>query len=819
VRAPAIYAKSAYVLDVNSGSALFQKFPDARRFPASTVKMMTGLLVAESGRLDEVATVSRLAASIGETTMGLRAGEQVPVLELLYGLMLNSGNDAAMVLAEHFAGSSAAFAEGMNARAAALGLANTQFANPHGLDHGGFASSSHYSSARDLAVLGAAAMANPVLAQVAGTTRREVAELNGPPGQPPHRLRNTVGALWWYPGAIGVKTGWTGRAGQVRVVAAERAGTRLVAVVMDSPDDVREVRDLLDYGFAAGGRAEAQATVPLNADAWPAPDAQLSQAWEAYKRLALAPEGRVRRGARGDEASADAQAAALLQAVWLRDRAAFDSLWTWTNAALSRRRAPAGAGKRNALFASRWARGAVVDWSNSTAADQRVAAALLLASRLWNEPRYERDARAILDAVLNDAAFSWPNLGLAAANSVLKDLEPVTTSAATLTPAFYRMFAEGGRNATWLRLLDGTYATLERATAPDASWDGLPAPLAGPGLPPSWFSVSHRDGQVGQPIDPTWQSTGFGEAGAALVAQLALDLQWSGDPRAHAALAATARALARDLAQQGRIAAAYTRGGAAASAAETAAYGPLAGLALLEPGAAAALRAKLEAALASRDPDRMLGAIEGLWLLGGGPPSYWRIWWPPEDVPTTRNDAVVPPGDAYPWRYFEETGHTVHGPFLDFFGRTGGVEVYGLPRTDELVEDGRWVQYFQRGRLEVVAEREGGADVALAPLGARAAQARGALTRPEARPIAPFESDDVRLYVPETGHSVSAGFRSFYERHGGAAVLGIPLTEELTEDGFTVQYFERLVLEYLPGRPVQASLLGDDLLREKGWLK
>ena len=145
-----------------------------------------------------------------------------------------------------------------------MGLADTRFATPHGLDHAQFRTLEQYSSARDLALLGGAAMANPTLARVAGTTMREVA---GPPGKAPHRLRHTVSAIWWYPGAVGGKTGWTARAGHVRVVAFERpAGARharrarrLVAVVMDSPDHVQEIRDLLDYGFAvAGGGAGAR---------------------------------------------------------------------------------------------------------------------------------------------------------------------------------------------------------------------------------------------------------------------------------------------------------------------------------------------------------------------------------------------------------------------------------------------------------------------------------------------------------------------------------------------------------------------------------
>jgi hypothetical protein len=637
------------------------------------------------------------------------------------------------------------------------------------------------------------------------------------PGKPPHELRNLLTALWWYPGAQGIKTGWTERAGQVRVVAAQRGGTRLVAVVMDSPDDVGEIRDLLDYGFATGGKADAQASVPLGADGFPAPDARLPQAWETYKQLALNPDGRIKRGASGADATADTQAEALLHAVWFRDRAAFDSIWSWTKVSLSRQASVPDNPFRDALFAGRWSRGAVTDWNNSTGADERIGAALLLASKLWNEPRYARDAKPVLDAILSKAAISWsPKLGVPAANSFLKELEPMTTSAATFTPAFYRMFAEATRNGIWLWLVDGTYVTLDRAAAPTGPLGG------GAGMLPAWFSVSHGDGTVGAPIDPTWQTTGFGDPSAALVMQLALDSRWFGEPRALALLQPTARVLAADLTQRQRVAAAYARNGGAASSTETAAYGALAGITLpgLQAQAAVPLRAKLDAALASRDPDRLLGAIDGVWMLAGGPPNYWRIWWAPEDLPTTRNDGVVPPADGTPWRYFPETGHVVQGRFLDYFMGSGQIATFGLPRTDEMTEDGRLVQYFQRGRLEYHPERAGtDGEVVLASLGSQTAVSRGILPRPEARRTAAFESDEQRLYVPETGHSLQGGFRAFYEGAGGAAVLGHPITEELFEDGFTVQYFERAVLDYQPGKPVQAELLGDDLLRTKGWLK
>lgn len=808
---PAVRAKSAFLMNIDTGAVLFQKFPDARRPMASTTKIMVGLLTAESGRLGEVATVSARAAAIGESTMGLRQGEQVRVEDLLYGLLLSSGNDAAIALAEHLAGSVEAFVAQMNERAAQLGLTNTHYVNPHGLDNGSYYSPQHYSSARDLARLGAVAMANPIFARVAGTMLRDVP---GPPGQPPHRLRHLVSQLWWYPGAYGVKTGWTGRAGQVRVVAARRAGARLIAVVMDSPDEVGETRDLLDYGFAVSESPEARVTVPLNAEALPLPDEKLQRAWSAFKSLALAPDGRVRRGAAGDEATSDAQAQALLEAVWMRDRGAFDALWSWTKASLTRRQAPPGA-NRDALFASRWAGGTVADWNNSTAADERLAAALLLASKLWNEPRYLSEAQPILAALLDRAAISWGGYGIAAANSFLNTLDPVTTSATTLTPGFYRLFAEAGRNSAWLWLLDGTYASLQAAMAGDG-------PLGpGAGLLPGWFSVAKADGTVGPPIDPSWQSTGFSPEAAPLVWQLGLDFRWSGDPRPVQLLVPTAHRLADDLGRQGRIAASYARDGSAASG-ETSRYGALAAIALpgLEPGAEGALRAKLDAELASGDPDRLLDAMAGLWLLAGGPPNFWRIWWPPEDLPTTRNDGVVPPEDGRPWQYFEETGHVAQGAFLEFFREHGGLDAFGYPRTDELVEEGRTVQYFQRARFEWVPDGTGGGQVVPAALGRRAAAASGALARPEAQPVAPFESDETRRYFAETGHSLSGGFRTFYEQHGDLETFGAPLTEELTTaEGYVDQYFERAMLEYIPGKPVQATLLGDDLLREKGWLR
>lgn len=803
LRPPGIVAASAYLIDLETGEPLFEKFPTTRRPMASTTKIMTGLLAAESGRLNEIATVSRAAAIIGETTMGLVEGERVPLRELLYGLMLPSGNDAAVVLAEHLSGSVPAFVDQMNVRALAMGLWDTQFSNPHGLDHGRFSSPTHFSSARDLALLGAAAVKVPVLAQVMGTTQRDIpASETGPR----HQLRSTVSALWWYPGASGVKTGWTEKAGQVRVTSATRGTTRLMAVVMDSPDHISETRALFDYGFAIRGTTPTAIT-PTSLEAFPLPETRLIQAWERYKQLAVGQDGRVRAGPTGNNTTSDGQAATLLHAVWFRDRATFDTVWGWTRATLWRRTAP----ERDALFAGQWANGAVTDWNNAAGADQRIAAALLLASHLWREESYAREADPILDSVLRKSAISWDGAGgVAAANAFLNTLEPVTTSATALTPAFYRMFAEHTDNSIWLWLLDGTYGTLQAAAGS--------GPLgASATVLPAWYAVSRDDGQVSEPVDPAWMSTGFAEGSPALAYQLALEWRWNGEPRAQTLLTTTGRTLARDLLARQRLARTYTRAGVP-GAIETDRYGALASLAFpeVEPRAAAMLLPKLEQALQSRDGPTILDGIDGLWLLAGGPPNFWRLWWPPDDLPTTRVDNVTPPEDASArWRYFPETGHVVQGNFLDYFMASGGVTIFGFPRTEAMIENERLVQHFQRARLEVLPSGE----VMAMPLGLLAAYSRGVMARPEARPIVPFESDSARLFVPATGHSIGSGFRIFLERAGGWGILGLPLTEEFIDDGFTVQYFERGVLEYLPGRPIQVELLGDATLRERGWLK
>lgn len=233
---PVASAASAIVIDADTGRTLWAHAPDTRSLIASTTKIMTGLLLVEDCALSDLVPITRRAAETEGSSMNLRAGECRTVEELLYGLMLHSGNDAAVALAEYHSGSVEAFADAMNQRAAELGLVNTHFSNPHGLD-----APDHYSTARDLASLTAYAMKNLVFSQVVGT--RELV-LNG------RTYHNHNKLLWRYEGCVGVKTGYTQAAGRILVSCAGRDGYTLIVVTIDDPNDWADHAELLDYGFA-----------------------------------------------------------------------------------------------------------------------------------------------------------------------------------------------------------------------------------------------------------------------------------------------------------------------------------------------------------------------------------------------------------------------------------------------------------------------------------------------------------------------------------------------------------------------------------------
>ncbi|HEY7876063.1 MAG TPA: D-alanyl-D-alanine carboxypeptidase family protein, partial [Actinomycetota bacterium] len=239
VPAPQVTCAACILVD-DTGRVLFAHDADVERPNASTTKMVTALVVMRESDAEEPVMVSSNAAATGGGGLDLQPGERYTVGGLLYALLLSSSNDSAVALAEHVAGSEAAFVERMNALTRRLGVRHTHFANAHGLDAPG-----HYSSARDLARIATALLRRPVLAEIVATSRTTIP---GPGGSVPLENRNVL--LEGYPGAIGVKTGYTAGAGDTLVAAARRHHRRLIAVAMGSASAASDAAALLDYGWA-----------------------------------------------------------------------------------------------------------------------------------------------------------------------------------------------------------------------------------------------------------------------------------------------------------------------------------------------------------------------------------------------------------------------------------------------------------------------------------------------------------------------------------------------------------------------------------------
>jgi D-alanyl-D-alanine carboxypeptidase len=237
-KSPVVSARAAVLLDAGSGAVLYGKNADERMQPASLTKMMTALVAVERGRLDQRITATD-HVYVEPVVIGMDPGETLSLDDLLYGLLVWSGNDAGVAIAEGLAGTMPRFAEWMNARAASLGLRNSHFITPHGLDVPG-----HYSTAEDLAHLLAALMREPVLAKMVGTREYTI------PGPPLYKFRNSNPLLGAYEGVDGGKTGLTDGCGRCLAVTAVRGGHRVVAVVLDSRDIARDARILLDFAFS-----------------------------------------------------------------------------------------------------------------------------------------------------------------------------------------------------------------------------------------------------------------------------------------------------------------------------------------------------------------------------------------------------------------------------------------------------------------------------------------------------------------------------------------------------------------------------------------
>lgn len=239
---PTVSAKAAILIEAKSGNVIFGKNADEQRAMASTTKIMSALLTLEAGDLDRKFTVDPLAIKVEGSSMGLVEGDIVTRHALVQGMLLPSGNDAANAAAVSVSGSINAFVDLMNSRAEQLGLDDTHFVTPSGLDANG-----HYTTAHDLARLAAYAIQNEEFAAICSQTAIKT-EFGNPVSE--RWLKNSNKMLKFYGGANGVKTGFTDDAGRCLVSSAERDGLTLIAVTLYAPDDWNDHIRMLDYGFA-----------------------------------------------------------------------------------------------------------------------------------------------------------------------------------------------------------------------------------------------------------------------------------------------------------------------------------------------------------------------------------------------------------------------------------------------------------------------------------------------------------------------------------------------------------------------------------------
>ncbi len=239
---PSLSAQSAVLLEADSGAVIYEKNAHTRLPMASTTKIMTALVALELSKPDTVICIDGRAVGTEGSSIYLCEGEKLTLEELLYALMLESANDAAVAIAIGISGSEEAFVDEMNRKATSLGLSDTHFANPHGLD-----AEAHYTTANELALIARTALQNPLFRTIVSTRKTTI------PHQDTDAVRLLVNhnkMLRQYDGCIGVKTGYTQKSGRCLVSAAERDGVTVIAVTIDSPDDWNDHTKLLDYGFA-----------------------------------------------------------------------------------------------------------------------------------------------------------------------------------------------------------------------------------------------------------------------------------------------------------------------------------------------------------------------------------------------------------------------------------------------------------------------------------------------------------------------------------------------------------------------------------------
>lgn len=239
---PGTIARSAVLIDADDNGVLFGKNEDEKVPPASTTKIMTAILALESGKLDEPITISENAVTVEPSVLGLHMGDQITMREALTGMMIVSGNDAAIAIAETIAGSVPAFAQMMNDKAKELGAVNTHFVNPNGLTE-----YDHYSTAHDMAIIASYAMKNPEFRHIVSLKDYEVKYMDG------HTEYVTTTNRFLksgFKGANGIKTGFTNAAGDCLAASATRGKKTLIAVFYNDDDRWTDAPAWLEYGFS-----------------------------------------------------------------------------------------------------------------------------------------------------------------------------------------------------------------------------------------------------------------------------------------------------------------------------------------------------------------------------------------------------------------------------------------------------------------------------------------------------------------------------------------------------------------------------------------
>lgn len=235
---PSVSARNAVLMEQETGRVLYQKQAHEKRNIASITKIMTAIVAIESGYLDETAVASRKAVYTEGSSIYLEQGEKMSVEDLVYGLMLRSGNDAAIAIAEEVGGSLEGFVHLMNEKANWIGMKNSHFANPHGLDE-----KDHYSTAYDMALLMRYAMENDIFRKVSGTTLYKAENRTYAWGNKNKLLTR------YYDYCTGGKTGFTKISGRTLVTTAEKNGMELIMVTLNGPDDWNDHRQTFEWGF------------------------------------------------------------------------------------------------------------------------------------------------------------------------------------------------------------------------------------------------------------------------------------------------------------------------------------------------------------------------------------------------------------------------------------------------------------------------------------------------------------------------------------------------------------------------------------------